>query len=227
MLLNLATLSLVLTVASAPDSIRRAPSISAPPDSGRIVHRDSTPPLARRTMARVGFGAESERNVAARESAAPPTDTTQRRHAVAVVGAMVALGMSAERAVALPFVFVTGARLPNGTDVSFPIPTTDGATIDRNNDMFLAGYQGKVYAFGLACPHQNTALRWLAEEGRFQCPKHTSKYAPDGTFLSGRATRSMDRYAARKDGSNVVVNLDTMYQEDKQKPEWENAFVPA
>ena len=82
MLLNLATLSLVLTVASAPDSIRRAPSISAPPDSGRIVHRDSTPPLARRTMARVGFGAESERNVAARESAAPPTDTTQRRHAV-------------------------------------------------------------------------------------------------------------------------------------------------
>jgi len=147
--------------------------------------------------------------------------------AVAVVGAMVALGMSAERAAALPFAFVTGARLPNGTDVSFPIPATDAATIDRNNDMILARFQGKVYAFGLACPHQNTALRWLAEEGRFQCPKHKSKYAPDGTFLSGRATRSMDRYAVRKDGSNVVVNLDTMYQEDKQKPEWENAFVPA
>lgn len=142
-----------------------------------------------------------------------------------VVVAMVGLGMSAERAVALPLKFVTGIRSPNGKDVSFPIPASDGATIDRNNDMIVARYQGKVYAFGLACPHQNTALRWLAEEGRFQCPKHKSKYAPDGTFLSGRATRSMDRYAVRKDGSTIVVNLDTLYEQDKQKAEWESAFV--
>jgi len=147
--------------------------------------------------------------------------------AVAVVGAMVALGMSADRAAAIPLTFVTGVHSPNGSDLSLPIPAADGAAIDKNNDMILARYQGKVYAFGLACPHQNTALRWLAEEGRFQCPKHKSKYAPDGTFLSGRATRSMDRYAVRKDGSNVVVNLDALYQEDEQKPEWENAFVPA
>ena len=147
--------------------------------------------------------------------------------AVAVAGAMVALGMSAERAAAFPLTFVTGVRSPNGNDLSLPMPAADGAAIDKNNDMILARYQGKVYAFGLACPHQNTALRWLAEEGRFQCPKHKSKYAPDGTFLSGRATRSMDRYAIRKDGSNVVVNLDALYQEDKQKAEWQNAFVPA
>jgi hypothetical protein len=37
----------------------------------------------------------------------------------------------------------------------------------------------------------------------------------------------MDRYAVRKDGANVVVNLDTLYQEDKQKTEWQNAFVSA
>jgi len=144
-----------------------------------------------------------------------------------VAGAMVALGMSADRAAAIPLTFVTGVRSPNGNELSLPMPAADGAAIDRNNDMILARYQGKAYAFGLACPHQNTALRWLAEEGRFQCPKHKSKYAPDGTFLSGRATRSMDRYAVRKDGSNVVVNLDTLYREDKQKAEWQNAFVPA
>ena len=147
--------------------------------------------------------------------------------AAMVVGAMVGLGMNAERAVAMPLGFLTGARAPNGKDVSFPIPTADGATIDRDNDLILARYQGKVYAFGLACPHQNTALRWLAAEGRFQCPKHKSKYAPDGTFLSGRATRSMDRYAVRKEGSNIVVNIDTVYEQDKQKQEWESAFVAA
>jgi nitrite reductase/ring-hydroxylating ferredoxin subunit len=147
--------------------------------------------------------------------------------AALVVGTMIGLGMNAERAVAMPLGFLTGIRSPNGKDVSFPIPAADGATIDRDNDLILARYQGKVYAFGLACPHQNTALRWLAAEGRFQCPKHKSKYAPDGTFLSGRATRSMDRYAVRKDGNNLVVNIDTLYEEDKQKPQWEAAFVSA
>ena len=147
--------------------------------------------------------------------------------AAMVVGAMVGLGMNAERAVAMPLDFITGRRAPNGKDISFPIPAADGATIDRDNDLILARYQGKVYAFGLACPHQNTALRWLAAEGRFQCPKHKSKYAPDGTFLSGRATRSMDRYAVRKDSSTIVVNIDTLYEQDKQKQEWEAAFVTA
>lgn len=147
--------------------------------------------------------------------------------AALVAGALVGLGMSAERATAMPLGFLTGVRAPNGKDVSFPIPAADGATIDRDNDLILARYQGKVYAFGLACPHQNTALRWLAAEGRFQCPKHKSKYTPDGIFLEGRVTRSMDRYAVHKDGANVVVNLDALYQQDKQKPEWEAAFVPA
>lgn len=122
---------------------------------------------------------------------------------------------------------MTGVGSPNGKDLTFPIPAADGATIDRDNDLILARYQGKAYAFGLACPHQNTALRWLAEEGRFQCPKHKSKYAPDGTFLSGRATRSMDRYAVRKDGSNIVVSLEMLFEQDKQKAQWESAFVTA
>ena len=147
--------------------------------------------------------------------------------AAMVAGALVGLGMSADRAVAMPLGFLSGARAPNGKDLSFPIPAADGATIDRDNDMILARYQGKVYVFSLACPHQNTALRWLPEEGRFQCPKHKSRYSPDGIFQSGRATRSMDRFAVRKDGGNVVVNLDGLYQEDKQKAQWEAAFILA
>jgi nitrite reductase/ring-hydroxylating ferredoxin subunit len=147
--------------------------------------------------------------------------------AALVAGALVGLGMSADRALAMPLGILEGVRSSNGKDVSFPIPAADGATIDRDNDLILARYQGKVYAFGLACPHQNTALRWLPAEGRFQCPKHKSKYAPDGIFLSGRATRSMDRYAVRKDGTNIVVNLDSLYEQDKQKGQWESAFVTA
>ena len=145
--------------------------------------------------------------------------------AALVAGALVGLGMSADRAVAMPLNFITGTRSPNGKDVSFPIPAADGATVDRDNDMILARYQGKVYAFGLACPHQNTALRWLPAEGRFQCPKHKSKYAPDGTFLSDRATRSMDRYEVRLVGNSVAVDVDKLYQEDTDLAQWQHAVV--
>ena len=114
---------------------------------------------------------------------------------------------------------------PNDNGVTYPIPASDGATIDKDNDVILARYQGKVYAFGLACPHQNTALRWLAPEGRFQCPKHKSKYTPDGIFLSGRATRSMDRYAVRKTANAIVANIDALYRQDKDAAQWQNALV--
>ena len=147
--------------------------------------------------------------------------------AALIAGALISVGMTAERAAAMPIGLLVGTRSPNDKEVTYPMPASDGATIDKDNDVILARYQGKVYAFGLACPHQNTALRWLAPEGCFQCPKHKSKYAPDGTFLSGRATRSMDRYAVRKDGSNIVVNVNTLYEQDKQHAEWEAAVVTA
>lgn len=148
------------------------------------------------------------------------------RIAATAVGALIGIGMSAERALAMPLGVMTGIRDGNGGPVSYPIPAADGATIDRGNDVILARFQGRVFAFGLACPHQNTALRWVASEGRFQCPKHKSKYSQDGTFLSGRATRSMDRYAVRKDGANIVVDVDTLYEQDKQRQQWEAAVIP-
>jgi hypothetical protein len=81
MLLNLATLSLVLTVVSAPDSVRHGPFGSIAADSGRAVLQDSTP-IPRLSLARVGFAGEPRSDAADRESADAPTDTTHRRHAV-------------------------------------------------------------------------------------------------------------------------------------------------
>ena len=135
------------------------------------------------------------------------------------------LGIDARVAAALPVDFASGSRLDG--DWTYPLPAVDGVTIDRGNSVILARYQGKVFAFSLACPHQNTALRWLQAERRFQCPKHKSKYAPDGTFLSGRATRSMDRFAVRKDGADLIVDPDRIYEQDRNAGEWEAACVDA
>ena len=107
----------------------------------------------------------------------------------------------------------------------YPMPGADGVSIDRDNSVIVARANGKVYAFSLACPHQNTALRWSAGDREFRCPKHKSRYRDDGVFLEGRATRSMDRLALRRDGAALVVEVDTLYQQDDHAKEWLAAFV--
>jgi nitrite reductase/ring-hydroxylating ferredoxin subunit len=119
--------------------------------------------------------------------------------------------------------FVAGVRA--GSEVRYPVPAGDGVTIDKTAQVIIVRYQGHAYAFNLACPHQNQMLRWLPKEGRFQCPKHESKYQPTGVFMNGRATRNMDRLGLRIDGASLVVNVDTMFMSDKDPAGWAAATV--
>ncbi|NOT07045.1 MAG: Rieske 2Fe-2S domain-containing protein [Gemmatimonadales bacterium] len=135
------------------------------------------------------------------------------------------LGLSARHAAALSVTAATGRRRVRATEVAYPIPATDGTTIDKDNQLILVRYQGALYAFALSCPHQNTALRWLNEDNRFQCSKHKSKYEPDGKFISGRATRHMDRLPIRTDGSQVYVDPDRVFESDKDAAGWAAAMV--
>jgi Rieske Fe-S protein len=108
--------------------------------------------------------------------------------------------------------------------VTYPLPASDGVSIDNKRQVILVRWQQKVYAFPLSCPHENTALRWRKGDARFQCPKHESKYQPDGTFTSGRATRNMDRFPVARDGNNVVVDLTKWYRSDTQTAAWGSAY---
>jgi len=146
------------------------------------------------------------------------------RDALAATAAIVAALAIPGSASALPMSF-TRALSRVGKQHSYAIPAADGVQIDRDNEVILTRWQNAVYAFALSCPHQNTALRWDAPNSRFQCPKHKSKYEPDGTFISGRATRSMDRFAVRREGTLVIVDLDTLYQADDNPKEWAAAVV--
>ena len=35
----------------------------------------------------------------------------------------------------------------------------------------------------------------------------------------------MDRFAVRKEGNNILVDLDKVYEEDSDPKEWKTAFV--
>ncbi|MEO7367629.1 MAG: Rieske (2Fe-2S) protein [Gemmatimonadaceae bacterium] len=146
-----------------------------------------------------------------------------RDAAVGVAGVLATVGL-ARSAAALP-VSMINALSRGKAGVTYAVPAADGVNIDRDNEVILARYQNAVYAFNLSCPHQRTALRWNAVDKQFQCPKHHSKYTPNGDFISGRATRGMDRLAITRQGANVVVDIDEMYKEDEDTPQWTAAFV--
>ena len=147
---------------------------------------------------------------------------------VAIVGALIALGAAPKSAAAAP-VRLVAALGGSREDKAYPIPAADGTQIDKSNDVMITRWQGKVYAFSFACPHQSTALKWSDKEHQFECPKHHSRFEPDGVYVkdSGRATRGLDRFAVRKDANNIVVNLDKLFQEDDNEADWKTAFISA
>ena len=155
---------------------------------------------------------------------AAPSRRDFLREAASLVACASALGAAPSNPLQFSVKLTAALRLLGGEAV-YPIPQQDGATIDRDHEVILVRYQDRVYAFGLSCPHQRTALRWQDEERRFQCPKHKSTFQLDGTFLAGRATRSLDRYGVRREGDTVVVDLSTLLHEDRDRERWVGAVV--
>ena len=144
--------------------------------------------------------------------------------ALALAGIVVGLGGSPASARAIDVTFGRALRR-SGDEHSYPIPAEDGAVIDRDAELIVVRYQQKAYVFNLSCPHQHTALHWHPEDGQFQCRKHHSRYNPDGVYVSGRATRSMDRFGVRKDGGTIVADIGKYYRQDRNPVEWDAAVI--
>jgi nitrite reductase/ring-hydroxylating ferredoxin subunit len=124
---------------------------------------------------------------------------------------------------ASPVRFVDGFRTAG--EKTYPIPSVDGVSIDREEQVILVRYQNKVMAFSLSCPHENAAVKWIEKDSRFACTKHDSKYQVDGTYTSGRATRNMDRLPIRRAGATVVVDLEKAFHSDIEGAAWAGAVV--
>ena len=164
-------------------------------------------------------------------SSCPVADAIERRdffreaaaRALTALGALALLPANGA-AMSLAFISGSGSRMAK----TYPVPAVDGVSIDKQESVIIARFNDRAYAFSLACPHQNTALRWEERNKRFQCPKHKSRYQPDGVFIEGRATRGLDRFAISREGqaSELQVNLDALYRQDQHRAQWEAAFVP-
>jgi Rieske Fe-S protein len=136
------------------------------------------------------------------------------------------LGLASTGVVSLPVSVLEAAGVQsNGNERRYPIPASDGVTVDKSAQLILVRYASHVYVFALSCPHQNNAVKWNAKAARFQCTKHDSEYQPDGLHVSGRATRNLDRYVIHRDGDSVVVDLRRWIQSDKDSAGWTAATI--
>ncbi|MCC7194291.1 MAG: Rieske (2Fe-2S) protein [Gemmatimonadaceae bacterium] len=144
--------------------------------------------------------------------------------AFAAAGALVLTGGSAARALAASVAPVQPAGA-SGTQRTYPIPARDAIQVDASNDLILARWQGKVYAFSLRCPHRGARLEWRENEGRVFCPKHKARFAPDGTHDSGRESRDLDRYEIARQGASVTVDLGAVLHADQDADAWRAAVI--
>lgn len=127
------------------------------------------------------------------------------------LAALTALGATPSNLHALTRDYVTGRA--DGATVRYPVPAADGVTIDTDNKVIIARYQGSIYAFGLECPHRGTNVTWQERQNRFYCPKHKSTFQPGGTFIEGKAERGLDRYAITREGNEIVVDTAVLIRE--------------
>jgi Rieske Fe-S protein len=116
-------------------------------------------------------------------------------------------------------------RKTSAGELTFPVPPADGALIDRRNEVIVVRCQARAFAFALSCPHQRTMLKWRESEQRFQCPRHKSMYRPDGAFVSGRATRGMDRLPVRLAGGDIVLDTTAAIRQDEDETAWNAAEI--
>ena len=143
---------------------------------------------------------------------------------IGCAAAAIAVGCLAA-AEASGFGITTAVSEVQGTGRRYPLPQTDGVTVDPSSSVMLVRLPGQVLALAIACPHQRAAVRWLPKEQRFQCSKHDSKYEPNGTYTSGRATRNLDRFPIQREGQSVLIDVTRIYRSDQDAVGWSAAVI--
>lgn len=140
-----------------------------------------------------------------------------------IVMGLAVVGLPAIDLAALPIAFINGRG--DRPDRRYPIPAADSVNIDRTAQVIVVRAAGHGYAFNLACPHENAAVKWVANDHRFQCTKHDSRYQADGVHIAGRATRNLDRFSVRRDGEEMVVDQNHWFRSDLDPAGWAAAMI--
>lgn len=94
--------------------------------------------------------------------------------------------------------FIPQAEIPDPT--AEPVPNTTGKF------WLVSTEEGEAKALYMVCTHLGCLYKWEASNGRFECPCHGSKFTHDGYYIEGPAPRSLDVFATRVEGDQLIVD---------------------
>jgi cytochrome b6-f complex iron-sulfur subunit len=75
--------------------------------------------------------------------------------------------------------------------------------------VWLSNTPQGLLALYKVCPHLGCLYAWNDQEFKFICPCHGSQYQHDGSYISGPAPRSLDRFIIRFEDENGQVLAET------------------
>ena len=142
----------------------------------------------------------------------------------AVLATLVAAGLRPVEALAEAVSEIAPKR-KIGTRLAYALPASDSVSVDAENDVIIARWENRAYAFSLKCPHRGARLEWKPDESRIFCPKHKARFTPDGNHFSGRETTALDRYRISREGNEIIVSLDVVLKQNEDPAAWQSAVV--
>jgi menaquinol-cytochrome c reductase iron-sulfur subunit len=99
------------------------------------------------------------------------------------------------------------SNLPAGAprQITFVRNRVDGWSVRSTKDTAWIVKDGpqEITAFNPACTHLGCAYHWDTQDGVFACPCHGSSFSRTGDVIQGPATRPLDRYVTKLEGSRL------------------------
>jgi len=77
---------------------------------------------------------------------------------------------------------------------------------------------GSFLALWHRCTHLGCTIPWREEEGRFNCPCHSSIFNTVGEVVSGPAPRPMDLFPIQIEEGQLIVDTSSPIQRDRFDP---------
>jgi len=89
----------------------------------------------------------------------------------------------------------------------------------REGRFFISRLEdGGMLALWHRCTHLGCTIPWREDEGRFNCPCHSSIFNPAGEVISGPAPRPMDIFPIEIQDQQIVVDTGNPIQRDEFNP---------
>lgn len=76
-----------------------------------------------------------------------------------------------------------------------------GVVVVRNSET------SELVALNSICTHQGCIVDWDEEQQAFSCPCHDSRFSPVGEALTGPATKPLEPYEVKTQGSQILVKV--------------------